>query len=129
MALTGVHLNYPGSGRLVYLAASTTLEGKVLPRSIAYVAMLLTFNLTDAEQWPADAIYNGFDFKTFYNVIVDNFDDTTVAIFCRNNKEVLVWWNKQVFLQHGSSTANDDSVWKSALRSALLFAPRDYRSI
>ncbi|KAF8973639.1 hypothetical protein BDZ97DRAFT_1776048 [Flammula alnicola] len=97
------------------VATLLRMEGKVTPRSIAYVATLLIFNLTDAEQWPADAIYNGFDFQTFYNVIVDYFDDATDAISRRNNRELLAWWNKQVFPQHASSTANDDLVWKSVV--------------
>ena len=62
-----------------------------------WLYLQLIFNLTDAEQWPADAVYNGFDFQTFYNVIVDYFDNATDAISRRNNKELLMWWNKWVF--------------------------------
>ena len=99
------------------VATLLNMNGKVTPRSIAYVATLVrfhftaldinmltiaflsqvVFNLSDATQWPSDGVYNGFDYHAFYNFIIDYFevvdvnddDSSKVAV-----QDLLKWWTK-----------------------------------
>ncbi|KAF8954717.1 hypothetical protein BDZ97DRAFT_1927811 [Flammula alnicola] len=95
------------------------VDGKVTGHSIAYAAVLLVFNLTDATQW-VDT-HNGFSFIGFYNFIVDYFEEFhNPASQCRVD-DLLAWWNSQVFLQHVAATTDSD-----ASRNRLLEQEANY---
>ncbi|KAG5634280.1 hypothetical protein H0H81_002554, partial [Sphagnurus paluster] len=63
----------------------------VTPRSIAYVAVMLHFALTDASSWKSQ--YNGMDYKLLYNFIVDYFEDTPAPADQACIEALLKWWN------------------------------------
>ncbi|KAG7089147.1 hypothetical protein E1B28_010853 [Marasmius oreades] len=63
----------------------------VTPCCIAYAAVMLHFSLTNAITWRW--VYDGFDYVTFYNVIVDFFEDRTLSTE-QEAKELLCWWNQ-----------------------------------
>ncbi|KAF9533408.1 hypothetical protein CPB83DRAFT_782959 [Crepidotus variabilis] len=86
------------------VAGLLRMEGKVTPRAIAYAAVLLVFNLTDATQWTET--YNGFNFRAFYNFIVDFFEDTPGAAAQRRANMLLTWWNSQVFQDQHAPTSS-----------------------
>ncbi|KAF9551242.1 hypothetical protein CPC08DRAFT_715116 [Agrocybe pediades] len=67
------------------VATLLRMEGNVTPRSIAYAAVILVFNLTDAKAWPSNSIYNGFDFVKFYNLIIDSFEGTKKPHYLSRN--------------------------------------------
>ncbi|KDQ25833.1 hypothetical protein PLEOSDRAFT_1072032 [Pleurotus ostreatus PC15] len=66
---------------------------RVTPRSVAYIAVLIHFSLTDAENWCID--YNGFNYLGFYNAIVDYFEtaapDTDEY---ENMQDILAWYDR-----------------------------------
>ncbi|KAJ3560614.1 hypothetical protein NP233_g10720 [Leucocoprinus birnbaumii] len=71
------------------------MNGKVTGRSIAYTAVILVFNLTDAVQWTE--CHNGFDFRAFYEFLVDYFEEPQDASSRRHVNALLQYWNKSVF--------------------------------
>ncbi|KAJ3560012.1 hypothetical protein NP233_g11106 [Leucocoprinus birnbaumii] len=71
------------------------MNGKVTGRSIAYTAVILVFNLTDAVQWTE--CHNGFDFRAFYEFIVDYFEDPRDNSSRQRVKALLQFWNRSVF--------------------------------
>ncbi|KAF9045028.1 hypothetical protein BJ165DRAFT_1527958 [Panaeolus papilionaceus] len=77
------------------VATILRMSGRVTPRSIAYAAVMLVFNLTDAAQWTE--IYNGFNFRVLWNFIVDYFEDCPDEIATQKATSLLKWWNKKVF--------------------------------
>ncbi|KAF9043142.1 hypothetical protein BJ165DRAFT_1405518 [Panaeolus papilionaceus] len=95
------------------------MSGNVTPRSIAYAAVMLVFNLTDATQWMET--YNGFNFRVFWNFIVDYFEDTPDERASKKAAALLKWWNKQVFPQHTSASADSRKARRklAAQRSGL----------
>ncbi|KAF9058033.1 hypothetical protein BJ165DRAFT_1521357 [Panaeolus papilionaceus] len=100
------------------VAAILHMSGNVTPRSIAYAAVMLVFNLTDATQWTET--YNGFNFRTLWNFIVDYFEETPDDASANRVKALLKWWNKQVFPQHVSVSADSRKARKKlALQRAL----------
>ncbi|KAF9044321.1 hypothetical protein BJ165DRAFT_1528874 [Panaeolus papilionaceus] len=100
------------------VAAILHMSGSVTPRSIAYAAVMLVFNLTDATQWTET--YNGFNFRTLWNFIVDYFEETPDEASTNRVKALLKWWNKQVFPQHASVSADSRKARKKlALQRAL----------
>ncbi|KAF9047615.1 hypothetical protein BJ165DRAFT_1403296 [Panaeolus papilionaceus] len=68
------------------------MGGRVTPRSIAYAAVMLVFNLTDAVQWTET--YNGFNFRVLWNFIVDYFEDAPSEQATQKASSLLRWWNK-----------------------------------
>ncbi|KAF8867594.1 hypothetical protein BD779DRAFT_1685585 [Infundibulicybe gibba] len=85
------------------VATLLNMDGRVTGRSIAYAAVLLVFNLTDAHQWKD--VYNGSNFVAFYNFLVDYFEDTPDATSKMRVNSLLAWWNQQIFPHHvGAST-------------------------
>ncbi|KAF9472011.1 hypothetical protein BDN70DRAFT_900887 [Pholiota conissans] len=82
------------------------MDGKVTPRSIAYVAVLLVFNLTEASTWTES--HNNFSFVAFYNFIIDYFEEERDAASTRRAGELLEWWNQQIFPEHVSAVTDSD---------------------
>ncbi|KAF8195032.1 hypothetical protein BJ912DRAFT_1056910 [Pholiota molesta] len=75
------------------------MESKVTPRSIAYAAVLLAFNLTDATQWVE--VYGQFNFRALYAFIVDFFEDPSAGpAAVARTKRLLKWWDNQIFPDH-----------------------------
>ncbi|KAL1740379.1 hypothetical protein HDZ31DRAFT_76928 [Schizophyllum fasciatum] len=82
------------------VATLLNMNGKVTPRSIAYIAVLLHLNLTDAAAWVPK--YNGVSYAGLYNFIVDFFEDHNMRTASgRLGKQLaddcLKWWNKKIF--------------------------------
>ncbi|KAF9031049.1 hypothetical protein BJ165DRAFT_1535541 [Panaeolus papilionaceus] len=71
------------------------MSGRVTPRSIAYAAVMLAFNLTDATQW--SETYNGFNFRVLWHFIIDYFEDSPDEISTQRAASLLKWWNRKVF--------------------------------
>ncbi|KAF8894378.1 hypothetical protein CPB84DRAFT_1848508 [Gymnopilus junonius] len=67
----------------------------VTPCSIAYAAVQLHFNLQTAEWW--DEWYGGFNYEGLHNYIVDFFEDVQDATTKRRVRDLLAWWNMQIF--------------------------------
>ena len=90
------------------------MDGQVTPRSIAYAAVLvclqsrflfhhilslssptqLAFNLTDAAYWME--VYNNFNFRALYALIVDFFEVSCGAAAQKRSKNLLKWWSTYV---------------------------------
>ncbi|KAF9551239.1 hypothetical protein CPC08DRAFT_715112 [Agrocybe pediades] len=96
------------------VATLLRMEGNVTPRSIAYAAVLLVFNLTDAKAWPGNSTYNGFDFVKFYNLIIDSFEGTKNpdAETIERNQDLLAWWNKNVFHDYSANHNESEDSWE-----------------
>ncbi|KAL1698357.1 hypothetical protein EV121DRAFT_297265 [Schizophyllum commune] len=82
------------------VATLLRMDGQVTPRSIAYIAVLVHFNLTDATQWRRQ-VY-GVNYGALYNFIVDyfeDFDETTEVgkLAQANAQDLLKWWNRKIF--------------------------------
>ncbi|KAJ3802073.1 hypothetical protein GGU11DRAFT_828691, partial [Lentinula aff. detonsa] len=67
----------------------------VSPRMIAYAATLLRFILSDGPAWGAD---DSFPYESFYNAIVDFFEDVEAGSEDElRNKKLLAWWTRIVY--------------------------------
>ena len=89
------------------------MDGRVTPRSIAYAAVLvrqptnivfikishhclqLAFNLTDAGYWME--VYNNFNFRALYALIVDFFEGASGQAARRRSQNLLKWWSTYVY--------------------------------
>ena len=99
------------------VATTLRLGGHVTGRSIAYVATQvcqallnylrfvfsyfipkLVFSLSSARDWKKQ--HAGFHFPTFYNFIVDMFEDPEDKIAKRSINELVQWWNRYVSVQY-----------------------------
>ncbi|TFK59951.1 hypothetical protein BDN72DRAFT_780022, partial [Pluteus cervinus] len=67
---------------------------EVTPRSIAYVACLLHFNLTNASEWSEE--YYGVNYHAMYDFIVDYFEDPGSEEAKTHVNNLLRWWNRYV---------------------------------
>ncbi|KAK0485407.1 hypothetical protein EDD18DRAFT_1083362, partial [Armillaria luteobubalina] len=76
------------------------LDGQVTPRTIAYAAVLLHFNLTDASTWQEE--YCGFSYEGLWNFVVDYFEGPADVESKAANK-LLEWWTKYVMVQFSST--------------------------
>ncbi|KAF5352006.1 hypothetical protein D9756_007505 [Leucocoprinus leucothites] len=79
------------------VASTLRMDGKATGRSIAYVATILVFNLTDAARWRKT--YNGFNFQAFYNFLVDYFENVPDNASRRQASvnSLLTYWNGMIF--------------------------------
>lgn len=101
------------------VASQLRLGGHVTGRSIAYAATQvrrtplislaflpsfifpkLVFSLSSARDWKKH--HAGFHFTTFYNFIVDMFEDPEDEPARKSATELLQWWNRYVYVQHES---------------------------
>ncbi|KAF8179434.1 hypothetical protein BJ912DRAFT_855623 [Pholiota molesta] len=81
------------------------MEGRVTPRSIAYAAVLLAFNLTDATQWVE--VYGHFNFCALYAFIIDFFEDPSAGpAAVARTKRLLKWWDNQIFPNHVGASSD-----------------------
>ncbi|KIJ94639.1 hypothetical protein K443DRAFT_11933 [Laccaria amethystina LaAM-08-1] len=77
------------------VASKLHLNGKVTPRSIAYAAVQLHFNLQTAGSW--SAIYGGFNYQGLYNYVVDVFEDAPGPAAKKRAQDLLNWWSTKIF--------------------------------
>ncbi|KAJ3568909.1 hypothetical protein NP233_g5398 [Leucocoprinus birnbaumii] len=77
------------------VACRIGMNGRVTSRVIAYTAVMLVFNLTEASRW--SEVYNGFSFHSLYNFIIDFFEDTPDPASRNSTQSLLQWWNHEVF--------------------------------
>ncbi|KAF9042127.1 hypothetical protein BJ165DRAFT_1405840 [Panaeolus papilionaceus] len=87
------------------------MNGTVTPRSIAYAAVLLAFNLTDAAQWMEE--YNKFSYVVLWEFIVDFFEAPSDDASKKRADDLLLWWNRKIFPQHHSSSDTSSSSKKA----------------
>jgi len=67
----------------------------VTPHAIAYTAMQLVFSLNTSRDWKTK--HAGFHYPSFYNFIVDYFEDVEDDISKEAITELLRWWNRYFF--------------------------------
>ncbi|KAK0442561.1 hypothetical protein EV421DRAFT_1736078 [Armillaria borealis] len=77
------------------VATLCRLEGQVTPRTIAYAAVMLHFNLTDATAWQEE--YCGVSYLALWNFIVDFFEAPSDAETKQQVNDLLAWWTKKAF--------------------------------
>lgn len=77
------------------VATLCRLEGQVTPRTIAYAAVMLHFNLTDATTWQEE--YCGVSYPALWNFIVDFFEAPADPGSKQRVNELLAWWTKKAF--------------------------------
>ncbi|KAJ3844017.1 hypothetical protein F5878DRAFT_603160 [Lentinula raphanica] len=76
----------------------------VSPRMIAYTATLLRFILSDGPSWGAD---DSFPYESFYNGIIDFFEDVeTDSDDEIRTKRLLSWWTRVIY---GSDDGNNNA--------------------
>ncbi|SJL07246.1 uncharacterized protein ARMOST_10589 [Armillaria ostoyae] len=71
------------------------LVGQVTSCTIAYVAVMLHFNLTDATAWQEE--YCSVSYLALWNFIVDFFKVPSDAETKQQVNDLLVWWIKKAF--------------------------------
>ncbi|KAG2091707.1 hypothetical protein BD769DRAFT_1679292 [Suillus cothurnatus] len=68
---------------------------KVTPRSIAYVVCQVRFALSSISSW--HTIDGDFDYETFWNNIMDFFEDVPGPVTSHRVTTLLEWWTRKVF--------------------------------
>ncbi|KAG2054245.1 hypothetical protein BDR06DRAFT_1007918 [Suillus hirtellus] len=68
---------------------------KVTPCSIAYVICQVHFALSNISSWRT--IDGDFDYKVFWNNIVDFFEDVPGPVAQRRVSKLLEWWTRKIF--------------------------------
>ncbi|PPR01365.1 hypothetical protein CVT26_015414 [Gymnopilus dilepis] len=110
------------------VATILEMNSKVTPRSIAYVATIVHFNLGTAERWTSP--YTGFDYGGLYDYIVDYFEDINDEETKERSEDLPKWWTRKVFpnapSNRDSATTNSRNTMKAqrAARSAALRAEK-----
>ncbi|KAJ3966364.1 hypothetical protein EV361DRAFT_935563 [Lentinula raphanica] len=83
----------------------------VSPRMIAYAATLLRFILSDGPAWGAD---DSFPYESFYNGIVDFFEDVEVGSEDETRtKQLLTWWTRTIYGSDDGNTFNSTQPLKN----------------
>ncbi|KAF7298602.1 Alpha beta-hydrolase [Mycena indigotica] len=89
-------------GQARNVATRLKMNGRVTGRSVAYIAVLTHFCLTNAEQWTEE--FGGFLYSSMYNFIVDYFEAARVGTAHRERVDkLLAWWDSQIFPHHPST--------------------------
>lgn len=104
--------------------ASTLRLSQVTPRAIAYTATQLVFSLNTSRDWRHE--HAGFHYPSFYNFIVDYFEDVDDDLSKKANAELLCWWNRYfVFCFLWSPlTVSFRMVFPSTTHKAATLTPR-----
>ncbi|KAJ6544747.1 hypothetical protein B0H10DRAFT_2082222 [Mycena sp. CBHHK59/15] len=96
------------------------MNGKVSPRSLAYVVVLVYLSLTTATQWTTE--YYGVSMVQLYDFIVDFFEGPKPGSAAKARADALLaWWNKKIFPSHAASAATHQTTVNSR---AMLKAQR-----
>ncbi|KAL1720471.1 hypothetical protein EV715DRAFT_196844 [Schizophyllum commune] len=90
------------------------MNGKATPRSIAYAAVLLHFNLTDAKTW--SDVYQGVNYPEFYNFIIDYFENnditTPIGRLAQTEADAtLHWFSQQAFPIDTETAIEVEEAW------------------
>ncbi|KAF8143600.1 hypothetical protein K438DRAFT_1993738 [Mycena galopus ATCC 62051] len=102
------------------------MNGKVTGRTIAYVAVIEWFVLTDAPHWRSE--YYGVSLPQLYNFIVDFFEGPQEGTEAKKRvNKLLAWWNKQIFPNHASSTIVNRSAVSSYDKLKAQRAAKEHR--
>ncbi|KAJ7203175.1 hypothetical protein B0H12DRAFT_1330694, partial [Mycena haematopus] len=81
------------------------MKGKVTPRSVAFVCVLVHMSLTNAQHW-MPLIY-GFSYPQLYDFVVDYLETPRAGTPEKADVDKLMtWWNEQIFPHHASSTGS-----------------------
>ncbi|KIM37371.1 hypothetical protein M413DRAFT_31063 [Hebeloma cylindrosporum] len=96
------------------VASKLHMNDKVTPRSIAYAAVLLHYNLQTAERWYE--IYGGFDYCVLYNEIVDYFEDVPTPAAKKRAQDLMNWWTAKVFPEAAVRRQSNTSASRKAMR-------------
>ncbi|KAJ7587280.1 hypothetical protein C8J56DRAFT_1026711 [Mycena floridula] len=87
----------------------------VTPRSIAYIAVLTHFALTDRRNWnSSNCIYMDLNYRVFYNFIVDFFEQAKTELAQRRVNKLLLWWQRQIYpdaVKVVEQSTGPDSSW------------------
>ncbi|KAL1721155.1 hypothetical protein EV715DRAFT_288694 [Schizophyllum commune] len=105
------------------------MSGQITPRAIAYAAVLLHFNLTNATQWVEQR--SGVSYPALYNFIIDYFEDYDPAteegrLAKAQCDALLKWYNDRVFPNKAISLGNTQASYDklAAQRAAKVAAAR-----
>ncbi|KAF8156768.1 hypothetical protein B0H34DRAFT_798148 [Crassisporium funariophilum] len=96
------------------VASRLHMNDKVTPRSVAYAAVLLHYNLQTAERW--FEIYGGFDYRALYNEIVDYFEDVPTPAAKERAQNLMDWWTIRVFPGAAVCRQSNTSASRKAMR-------------
>jgi hypothetical protein len=90
------------TGRSIAYAATQVCQSYLISLAFlpSFVLPKLVFALTSARDWKKH--HAGFHFTTFYNFIVDTFEDPEDEVARSSSIELLQWWNGYVYVQHES---------------------------
>jgi len=75
------------TSRWCNVANTLNLNGQVTPRAIAYAATQLVFSLNTSREWRKE--HAGFHYPSFYNFLVDYFEDVEDDFSKEANEELL----------------------------------------
>ncbi|KAL1712618.1 hypothetical protein EV715DRAFT_267797 [Schizophyllum commune] len=111
------------------VATLLRMKGQISPRAIAYAAVLLHFNLTNATQWVEQR--GGVSYPALYNFIIDYFEGydpaTAEGQLAKAQGDVLLkWYNDRVFPNKAISLGNTQASYDklAAQRAAKVAAAR-----
>ncbi|KAJ7115736.1 hypothetical protein C8R44DRAFT_880154 [Mycena epipterygia] len=94
----------PGKAIRKPVADLLGMNGKVSPRSLGYIGILVYASLTSNSSWSSE--YCKVSLPQMYEFIVDFFEAPKVGTNARARADALLtWWNKQIFPNHASSAA------------------------
>ncbi|KAJ7865161.1 hypothetical protein B0H14DRAFT_3443125 [Mycena olivaceomarginata] len=114
--------------RLKSSSRRTGTNKNVTGRSIAYIAVIIYFVLTDAPSW-RDQYYN-VSLPQMYNFIVDFFESPREGTQARKRvNKLLAWWNKKIFPNHASSATINSSAVASYDKLKAQRAAKEHRRV
>ncbi|KAG2131474.1 hypothetical protein BD769DRAFT_1666489 [Suillus cothurnatus] len=86
---------------------------KVTPHSIAYVVCKVQFALSSISSWRT--INGDFDYKAFWNNIVDFFEDVPGPVTSHRVTTLLEWWTRKVFSKNHHKELTPEVVSKMSV--------------
>ncbi|KAJ7583573.1 hypothetical protein C8J56DRAFT_1167449 [Mycena floridula] len=102
------------------------MKNTVTPRSIAYACVLAHYSLTSAGTWNnASLRYRGVDYGEMWKFIVDFFEEAKTPLAQEQVKEILQWWNRNVFPDAVEAVAQANGTQSSRSKLARQRAARE----
>ncbi|KAJ7579624.1 hypothetical protein C8J56DRAFT_1104400 [Mycena floridula] len=102
------------------------MKNTVTPRSIAYACVLAHYSLTSAGTWNnASLRYRGVDYGEMWKFIVDFFEEAKMPLAQEQVKEILQWWNRNVFPDAVEAVAQANGTQSSRSKLAHQRAARE----
>ncbi|KAL1749846.1 hypothetical protein FB107DRAFT_280241 [Schizophyllum commune] len=125
----GLDVPNPYGKSPIDIATLLHMNGEITPRAIAYAAVLLHFNLTNASQWAEERF--GVSYPALYNFIIDYFEgfdpSTEEGQLAKVQCDALLhWYNERVFPNRVLATGNSEASYDklAAQRAAKVAAAR-----